>query len=157
MEIASSCGLNPVVEYAEVEATLSRLDLFPCNWNEDRVHMQCCQLGDDDIGLRGGASGGIAEFATQNQKWPAFDDELAGSILLSYMWQFGSMQRKGKENYAQRDGANNDRHESSPSRDYPASLGFRPVRRLVLMSDLGVRARLRVYALAENKAQRRSA
>src|SRR5215467_715495 len=81
MHVVSPCGLNPVIEDAEVKAAFFGLDLFPGHRQQDRIHMHARQPEDHEICLRGSSGRRVAEFAPKNQKWLAFYNELPSTVF----------------------------------------------------------------------------
>ena len=56
---------NPMVEDAEIECSLGRLDLLPCNRHQNRIQMHLRESREDAVGLRRCARGRISQLSAK--------------------------------------------------------------------------------------------
>jgi len=69
--------IDPMIEDAELKGPLRGLNLFPGNRHQNGIDVHCGEPGKNDVGLRGGTGGRIAELASENQIGSAVNDQLS--------------------------------------------------------------------------------
>jgi len=78
-----------VIGDREVEVAFLGLDLVPRNRHEDGIEVQMSQARQDRIGFRGGAGGGVAQLAAENEVWLAVYEKLGSSIVDAHGGEVG--------------------------------------------------------------------